>query len=420
MKVCLTPFARVMFAAMTGSLIVAGLAACSNPSDVPAAGEHAEKEAFERGPHRGRLLRSGDFAIEITIFETGVPPEFHVYAYEGDKPLNPAQVGLAVTLTRLGGKVDRFAFKPQRDYLIGGGVVHEPHSFDVAVAASYRGQKHSWSYASYEGRTVIAEKAASEAGVTTEKAGPALIKQTIELLGHVNLAPGAQASLRARFPGRVLAVLKNAGDAVASGEALARIESNESLQTYAVTAPFAGVVLERSVSVGDVATDGVLFTVGDPSKLLAEFHVFDRDAAVVKVGQSVRIVSLDGSASAETRLASLSPVKDPVSQTIVARAPVAGSAAIFRAGASVRGDVVVDEQQVPLAVKTAAIQRFRDFEVVYAKVGETYEVRMLEIGRRTPEWTEVLGGIDAGVEYVVGNSFLIKADIEKSGASHDH
>jgi len=75
---------------------------------------------------------------------------------------------------------------------------------------------------------------------------------------------------------------------------------------------------------------------------------------------------------------------------------------------------------VPLAVKTAAIQRFRDFEVVYAKVGDTYEVRMLEIGRRTPEWTEVLGGIEAGAEYVVGNSFLIKADIEKSGASHDH
>jgi cobalt-zinc-cadmium efflux system membrane fusion protein len=45
---------------------------------------------------------------------------------------------------------------------------------------------------------------------------------------------------------------------------------------------------------------------------------------------------------------------------------------------------------------------------------------MLDIGRRTPEWTEILGGIDAGVEYVVGNSFLIKADIEKSGASHDH
>ena len=411
--------ARVLLA-MTVGLPAAGLAGCSNPSEAPDAHEQEAAEEFERGPHRGRLLRSGDFAVEITIFETNVEPEFHVYAYEGEKPVDPSQVQLTMALTRLGGKVDRFTFKPQKDYLLGSSVVVEPHSFAVAVNASYGGKAHSWRYASYEGRTVIAEKTARESGVTTEKTGPAVIKQTVELLGHVNLAPGAHASLRARFPGRVLAVLKNVGDAVGSGEVLARIESNESLQAYAITAPFAGVVLERAVNVGDVATDGVLFTVGDPSRLISEFHVFDRDATVVKVGQSVRVSSLDGSAWVDAQIESLSPVKDLVSQTIIARARLSGGAATFRAGSSVKGDVVVDEQRVPLAVKTAAIQRFRDFEVVYAKVGDTYEVRMLDIGRRTPEWTEVLGGIDAGVDYVVGNSFLIKADIEKSGASHDH
>jgi cobalt-zinc-cadmium efflux system membrane fusion protein len=35
-------------------------------------------------------------------------------------------------------------------------------------------------------------------------------------------------------------------------------------------------------------------------------------------------------------------------------------------------------------------------------------------------WTEVLGGLEPGERYVTENSFLIKADIEKSGASHDH
>jgi len=33
---------------------------------------------------------------------------------------------------------------------------------------------------------------------------------------------------------------------------------------------------------------------------------------------------------------------------------------------------------------------------------------------------EVLDGLKPGTEYVTGNSFLIKADILKSGASHDH
>src|SRR3546814_20967589 len=86
----------------------------------------------------------------------------------------------------------------------------------------------------------------------------------------------------------------------------------------------------------------------------------------------------------------------------------------------VEGSFAVAEAQVPLAVRTKAIQRFRDFEVVFAKVGNTYEVRMLTIGRRTPEWTAVLGGLEPGTDYVTDGAFLIRADIEKSGPSPDH
>jgi len=87
---------------------------------------------------------------------------------------------------------------------------------------------------------------------------------------------------------------------------------------------------------------------------------------------------------------------------------------------AVRGRITVAQRQVPLAVRTPALQPFRDFTVVFAKVGNTYEVRMLELGQQTPEWTEVLGGIRPGQVYVSANSFVIKADIERSGASHDH
>lgn len=78
------------------------------------------------------------------------------------------------------------------------------------------------------------------------------------------------------------------------------------------------------------------------------------------------------------------------------------------------------KKKVPLAVKVSALQRFRDFTVVFAKVGETYEVRMLELGDNDGKFVEVLGGLKPNTEYVTENSFLIKADIEKSGASHGH
>ena len=70
--------------------------------------------------------------------------------------------------------------------------------------------------------------------------------------------------------------------------------------------------------------------------------------------------------------------------------------------------------------KRQALQKFRDFTVVFAKYGDTYEVRMLKLGVNNGEWVEVLEGLKPGTEYVTNNSFLIKADIEKSGASHDH
>ena len=58
--------------------------------------------------------------------------------------------------------------------------------------------------------------------------------------------------------------------------------------------------------------------------------------------------------------------------------------------------------------------------VVFAKVGQTYEVRMLELGQKGALWTEVLSGIKPGQAYVTKGSYVIKADIEKAGASHDH
>jgi cobalt-zinc-cadmium efflux system membrane fusion protein len=138
-------------------------------------GAESEHEAasaeYERGPHNGRMLRDGDFALEMTIFEDGVPPEFHIYAYRDNRPVDPREVELTVSLTRLGGQVDSFIFAPQEDYLKGSGVVTEPHSFDVAVRAVSNGETHDWAYQSYEGRTTIGAAQAEAAGIRVEAAG---------------------------------------------------------------------------------------------------------------------------------------------------------------------------------------------------------------------------------------------------------
>ena len=384
-------------------------------------GAPAAAAEFERGPHNGRLLRSGDFSLEITIFETGVPPEFHFYPYKDDKPIDPSKVEARVELARLDGDVDKMTFTPQGDHLKGSGTVIKPHSFDVTVFATHDGKSHSWQYSSYEGRTSITEEAASAAGIKVDTVGPVAIEETIVLTGTVVLNQNKTAQVKARFPGVVRKVVKNVGESVKEGEILAIIESNASLTNYEVKAPFAGVILERSTNLGDVTGDTALFVVADLSAVWAEFHVFSKDLELVKAGQKIRVKNIQGDdKETESTVTIFTPVAELSSQSVLARVTLDNADGRWRPGMTVRGNVIVHIHDVPLAVKSAGLQRFRDFTVVFAKVSDTYEVRMLELGVNDDTWTEVKGGIKPGTKYVTENSFLVKADIEKSGASHDH
>lgn len=382
-------------------------------------GEAAHDEV-PKGPNGGRLLEDGAFALEVTIFEQGTPPQFRLYAYENGSAVAPGAVEASITLTRLDGEENLFPFAAADGYLVGDGVVTEPHSFDVAVEARYKGRTHRWTYESHEGRTTISPAMAAEMGIDVAPVGPQTIETTLDLLGRVEFAPDAQSTLRARFPGKILEVRKTEGQAVKAGDVLARIESNESLQPYDVTAPMDGVIVSRTAQTGDVVYDTPLFVIGDLTRLRVDFHVYPGDTARVQPGQKVTLASVDGGRTAETELEFYLPAAESATQTLLMHASLANPDRVWLPGMTVKGTVVVGQREVPLAVKPEALQRFRDFTVVFAQVGDTYEVRMLDLGERTPDWVEVLGGIKPGQAYVTGNSFIIKADIEKDGASHDH
>jgi len=136
------------------------LAACGGGNSANKAGEQGEAPAagdYERGPQNGRMLRDGNFAIEMTVFEDGVPPEYRLYAYRDDKPLLPGEVQSRVTIRRLDGETTTFAFRPEEDYLRGQGVLVEPHSFDVDLSATEGGRRHAWRFAARPARPGLAD-----------------------------------------------------------------------------------------------------------------------------------------------------------------------------------------------------------------------------------------------------------------------
>ncbi|MCW9027548.1 MAG: HlyD family efflux transporter periplasmic adaptor subunit, partial [Kangiella sp.] len=200
---------------------------------------------------------------------------------------------------------------------------------------------------------------------------------------------------------------------------LMTVESNESLKPYSIRSPITGVVTDLFSNEGEQANAQVLLEVTATDKLVAELAIYPTDRAKVKLNAPVELM--------------ISGFDTPVRSTIDSSLPQTRSdqAKIYRVkfnntelglseGQFVTAKVEVNTLEVPLAVKRTGLQAFRDFTVVYAKVGEQYEVRMLELGEQDSEWVEVLGGLEPGTEYVTENSFIIKADIEKSGASHDH
>ena len=391
--------------------------------DVPPASEFpdtlAVQETFERGPNNGRMLRDGDFAIELAVFETGVPPEFRAWAASGRGALDPRAVALRVELTRLGNRIDAHDFRPVDDYLRGTSLVYEPHSFSVNVNASYGGQSYRWEYDSFEGRTRIGREMAEAFELRTEIAGPAMIAEVATLYGRIVPDTDRVREVSARFDGAIRSVHAMPGETVAEGQLLATVESNESLQSYAINAPIPGVISERVANAGEQTDGRRLFTIVDTSSVWAELSVFPGDRGRMDVGTKVAVTPATGGSPVDGTVSYIN-VFSAADQSVAARVVLDNRAGSLVPGMFVTADATIAEYRVPLAVRRTALQSFRDFTVVYAQVGDEYEVRMLELGRAEGDWVEVLGGLDPGARYVTENSYVIKADIEKTGASHDH
>jgi cobalt-zinc-cadmium efflux system membrane fusion protein len=412
---------------LIGLVLLAGLAGCGDfapghgdhPHDEHSAHGDAAVAEVVKGPNGGRLLVDGDFALELAIFETGVPPEFHAWATRDGKPIPPGEVDLRITLTRLGGVKDEISFQQQDDFLRGDTVIYEPHSFVVSIDARHGEATHHWEYDNFEGRTAIAPDIAAAFELETALAGPATIAETVLVYGRI--VPDAERVRRvsARFAGVVEAVDVSAGDRVTQGQRLATVESNDSLTRFQITAPIAGVITERSAHPGEQTEGRTLFTIIDTRSVWAELAIFPQDRTRVVKDAPARVVAADAQLEQQGVISRIDTIAQP-NQSVAARVVLDNPSGRWVPGMFVTGEIQVAEYTVPLAVKRTGLQAFRDFTVVFAQIGDEYEVRMLDLGRQDGEWVEVLGGLEPGTRYVTTNSFILKADVEKSGASHDH
>ena len=197
--------------------------------------------------------------------------------------------------------------------------------------------------------------------------------------------------------------------------------SGNNLTRYEIRSPIDGTVTDKQVAAGQVVKeDASIFVVADLSSVWAEMTVYAKDINSVKLNQQVTVKSSALNAETTGTVTYVGTLVGTSSRTATARVVLKNNDAVWRPGIPVDVQLVADEVEVPLAVSIEGIQSLRDWKVVFARYGDAFEARPISTGRSDDKHIEVLDGLLPGERYAALNSFLIKAELGKAGASHDH
>jgi membrane fusion protein, heavy metal efflux system len=260
----------------------------------------------------------------------------------------------------------------------------------------------------------LSGEALKKAEITIETAGPAVLRKTIKLNGKIGSDEDRTAQINARFPGIVKAAAKRLGDEVKSGDTLAVIESNDSLQPYEVKAQIDGTIIKKDIALGEfVDTSKTIFIVADLKTVWIDFSVYRGEADDLHQGQKVFVRAGPKREPIESTISYISPVGAENTQTTLARAVVPNRNGELRPGLFVEGEVVLGEENVPLAVKAGAIQTIDEKPTVFVKIEKAFEPREVVTGEHDDQFVVIKSGLRAGEKYAADNSFLLKSEMAR-------
>lgn len=258
-------------------------------------------------------------------------------------------------------------------------------------------------------------------GLRIEKAKPAAIVQGVRASGRLVPVDSRIAHVSPRFSGVIKQVLAGVGDRVEPGHPLAVLQNNQNLQPFTLTPAIAGMVIKRHAVIGEVASEAdVLFIVADLSELWAELSIYKPDVATVAVGQTARVWLDAPSRYEDGEVMFLSPITDERTQSRVVRVRLRNPPSIFSPGAFVNAVVGRAEAQAPVAVEISAVQQIAGKATLFVRTGGRLEPRPVVTGKADEQMIEVLEGLKPGEDYAAGDTFILKAELGKGAAEHEH
>lgn len=193
------------------------------------------------------------------------------------------------------------------------------------------------------------------------------------------------------------------------------------LNRYEIRAPFDGMVVEKHLALGEaVKEDASIFTVSDLSSVWAEMAVPAKDLDTVRVGAEATIKAASFESQTSGRVSYVGSLLGEQTRTATARVTLPNPGGAWRPGLFVTVELVSGEAQAPVAVSAEALQTVGGKPAVFVRVPGGFVVQPVQTGRTDGKRVEVVKGLKAGAEYAAAGSFVVKSELGKGSAEHEH
>jgi len=192
------------------------------------------------------------------------------------------------------------------------------------------------------------------------------------------------------------------------------------LNRIAITAPIAGQVVSRNVTLGQtVAADAELFRVANLSRVAVTLALSPADAGKVRPGSGIEIVSGDRSSAA--RVDFVSPILDETTRLATVIAVIDNRSGQWRVGEPVTASIKLPGGGAEsVLVPQSAIQTIEGRPTVFVRTDHGFQATPVTLGAPSGDNVVVTSGL-TGNELIAGpNSFTLKAELGKGEAEHGH
>jgi cobalt-zinc-cadmium efflux system membrane fusion protein len=196
--------------------------------------------------------------------------------------------------------------------------------------------------------------------------------------------------------------------------------ANAPLTRYEVVAPFAGTVIAKHIAVGALLKDDTeAFVVADLSMVWVDLTISAKDLLLVRKGQRV-VIAADTTMQAEGTVSYISPVVSDETRTAVTRVVLPNPDGRWRPGLFVTATLAASEMPAAVLIPKTATQTIDGQPNVFVQTPEGFAPRPVTQGRANETHVEITAGLKAGERYATTETFLLKAELGKGTASHEH